>query len=50
LTLPADTIIIRLELTSGGRTRLDYISLELDASAGVGYRAETWGRIKALWR
>jgi len=42
--------VIRLELTSGGRTRLDCISLELDADAGVEYEPGTWGKIKALWK
>jgi len=29
---------------------VDYISLELDASAGVEYEPGTWGKIKALWK
>ncbi len=52
--IPVNTIIIRLELTSGGRTRLDYISLDIDPSADVDvrpeYRPDTWGAVKALWR
>lgn len=48
--MPADAIIVRLRLISGGRTRVDYISLDLDSSAGVEFQPETWGRIKALWR
>jgi hypothetical protein len=50
LNLPADTIIVRLQLLSGGRTRLDYISLDLEAGSGVEHQPETWGRIKALWK
>jgi hypothetical protein len=41
---------VRLELTSGGRTRVDYISLELEPGAGVESEPDTWGRIKALYR
>jgi hypothetical protein len=48
--MPAEEIIVRLQLISGGRTRVDYISLSLDSNAGVEFQPETWGRIKALWR
>jgi|GEM_PF-3362255 len=53
--MPADTIIIRIEMLDGSRTRLDWLSLTIDPTAGVPpniVESEplTWGRIKALWR
>ncbi|MGD9141636.1 MAG: hypothetical protein PVJ42_08865 [bacterium] len=53
--MPADTIIIRIEMLDGGRTRLDWLSLTIDPTAGVEPRIIqseplTWGRIKTLWK
>jgi hypothetical protein len=51
INLPAETIIVRLELTGGGRTRADFIWFELLADSGVEEQQPyTWGRIKSLWK
>ena len=46
--MPAGTYIVRLELVSGGRHRLDNISFTLDPGSAV--EPASWGSIKALWR
>lgn len=50
MNLPAATLIVRLELIGGGRTRADFISLELLPDSGVDEVFDTWGKIKALYR
>ena len=42
-------------MVNGGRTRLDWLSLTIDPTAGVEPNVVepeslTWGRIKTLWR
>jgi hypothetical protein len=47
------THTVRIELTSGGTTRFDYISYDLKPSSGIDpdhAEPTTWGSIKALYR
>ena len=50
MNLPGEPLIVRLELTGGGRTRVDFIWFDLLPDSGVDGGLETWGRIKALWQ
>jgi hypothetical protein len=49
LSIMPGMFTVKIELISGGRTRLDYISYDLLPSSGV-LGCETWGAIKALYR
>jgi hypothetical protein len=40
---------VRLELLTGGRTRLDYVSFDTMPSSGIS-GGTTWGSIKRLYR
>jgi hypothetical protein len=44
----AGSYIVRIELLAGGRTRLDYLSLDTVPSSAI--QGSTWGSIKALYR
>jgi hypothetical protein len=51
LQILAGTYTVRIELISGSRTRLDYISYETLPNSGVDEETPTmWGSIKALYR
>jgi hypothetical protein len=49
LSIMPGSFTVRIELISGGRTRLDYISYDELPNSGVD-GGRTWGSIKALYR
>jgi hypothetical protein len=51
MVVMAGTRTVRIELVSGGRTRLDYIMYSLLPNSGIEEEPPmTWGRVKALFR
>jgi hypothetical protein len=50
LSILAGSFTVRIELVSGGRTRLDYISFDELPESGIEDGGGTWGAIKALYR
>jgi hypothetical protein len=53
LNVMAGTYTVRIELVSGSRTRLDYISYDELPNSGIvpgKVESSTWSRIKGLYR
>jgi hypothetical protein len=53
LNVMAGTYTVRIELVSGSRTRLDYISYDELPNSGIEpgrAQGTTWSRIKGLYR
>jgi hypothetical protein len=46
----AGTYTVRIELVTGDRTRLDYISYDKLPGSGIRDMLSTWGGIKSLYR
>jgi hypothetical protein len=50
LNLNQGSFTMRIELMGGTRTRLDCIYFDELPGSGVESEADTWGRLKAMWR